>query len=42
MISLQLIRDDPDAVKRAIARKGEPTDAIDRLRAASAADTLTA
>jgi seryl-tRNA synthetase len=34
MISLQLIRDDPDAVKRAIARKGEPTEAVDRLGAA--------
>ena len=36
MISIQLIRDDPDAVKRAIARKGEATDAIDRLLAADA------
>jgi len=36
MISLQLIRDDPDAVKLAVARKGEPTDAIDRLLAADA------
>jgi seryl-tRNA synthetase len=36
MISLQLIRDDPDAVKRAIARKGEPTEAVDRLLAADA------
>jgi seryl-tRNA synthetase len=36
MISLQLIRDDPDAVKRAIARKGEPSDAVDRLLAADA------
>jgi seryl-tRNA synthetase len=34
MISLQLIRDDADAVKRAIARKGEPTEAVDRLLAA--------
>ena len=33
MISIQLIRDDPDAVKRAIARKGEPPDAVDRLLA---------
>ncbi|HTI29412.1 MAG TPA: serine--tRNA ligase [Methylomirabilota bacterium] len=33
MISLQLIRDDPDAVKRAIARKGEATDVVDRLAA---------
>jgi len=31
MIPLQLIRDDPDAVKQAIARKGEPPDAVDRL-----------
>ena len=36
MISLQLIRDDPDAVKRAIARKGEAPDAVDRLLAADA------
>ncbi len=36
MISLQLIRDDPDGVKRAVARKGEPTDTIDRLLAADA------
>jgi seryl-tRNA synthetase len=36
VISIQLIRDDPDAVKRAIARKGEATDAIDRLLAADA------
>ena len=36
MISLQLIRDDPDAVKRAIARKGEAPDAVDRLVAADA------
>jgi seryl-tRNA synthetase len=34
MISLQLIRDDPEAVKRAVARKGEPTESIDRLHAA--------
>jgi len=34
MISLQLIRDDPDAVRRAVARKGEPTEPIDRLHAA--------
>jgi seryl-tRNA synthetase len=33
MISIQLIRDDPDAVRRAIARKGEPPDAVDRLLA---------
>ncbi len=36
MISLQLIRDDPEAVKRAVARKGEPTDTIDRLLTADA------
>jgi seryl-tRNA synthetase len=36
MISLQLIRDDPDAVRRAVARKGEPTEPIDRLLAADA------
>ncbi|MEP6808183.1 MAG: serine--tRNA ligase [Chloroflexota bacterium] len=36
MISLQLIRDDPDRVKRAVARKGEPTEPIDRLLAADA------
>ncbi|HEV8252929.1 MAG TPA: serine--tRNA ligase [Candidatus Limnocylindria bacterium] len=36
MISVQLIRDDPEAVKRAIARKGEPTEAVDRLLAADA------
>jgi seryl-tRNA synthetase len=36
MISVQLIRDDPDAVKRAIARKGEPPEAVDRLLAADA------
>ncbi len=36
MIALQLIRDDPDGVKRAIARKGEPTEPIDRLVAADA------
>jgi seryl-tRNA synthetase len=34
MIGLQLIRDDPETVKAAIARKGEPTDAVDRLLAA--------
>jgi seryl-tRNA synthetase len=34
MISIQLIRDDPEAVKRAIARKGEGPDAVDRLLAA--------
>ncbi|HEV7200686.1 MAG TPA: serine--tRNA ligase, partial [Candidatus Limnocylindria bacterium] len=31
MISIQAIRDDPDAVKRAIARKGESSEVIDRL-----------
>ena len=36
MIALQLIRDDPDGVKRAVARKGEPTDPIDRLLTADA------
>ena len=34
MIGLQLIRDDPETVKAAIARKGEPADAVDRLLAA--------
>ncbi|MEX0629149.1 MAG: serine--tRNA ligase [Chloroflexota bacterium] len=34
MISIQLIRDDPDGVKRAIARKGERPEVIDRLLAA--------
>jgi seryl-tRNA synthetase len=36
MISVQLIRDDPDAVKAAVARKGEPTDPVDRVAAADA------
>jgi seryl-tRNA synthetase len=36
MISLQLIRDDPAAVKAAVARKGEPTDPVDRILAADA------
>jgi seryl-tRNA synthetase len=36
MISLQLIRDDPEAVKAAVARKGEPTEPVDRVRAADA------
>ena len=36
MISLQLIRDDPEAVRRAVARKGEDTEPIDRLLAADA------
>jgi len=31
VISIQLIRDDPDGVKRAIARKGEGPEVIDRL-----------
>ena len=34
MISLQLVRDDPESVRAAIARKGEPPDAVDRLLAA--------
>jgi len=34
MISLQLIRDDADGVKHAIARKGEPTEPVERLLAA--------
>ena len=34
MISLQLIRDDPEGVKAAVARKGEPTEPVDRVRAA--------
>ncbi len=36
MISLQLIREDLDGVKRAVARKGEPTEPVDRLFAADA------
>jgi seryl-tRNA synthetase len=36
VISLQLIRDDPEGVKRAVARKGEPTEPIDRLLLADA------
>jgi seryl-tRNA synthetase len=36
MISLQRIRDDPDAVKRGIARKGEPTEPVDRILEADA------
>ena len=31
MIGLQLIRDDPEAVKRAVARKGEAAEVIDRI-----------
>jgi seryl-tRNA synthetase len=34
VISLQLIRDDPEAVRKAVGRKGEPTEPIDRLLAA--------
>jgi seryl-tRNA synthetase len=34
MIGLQLIRDDAEAVKRAVARKGEPTEPVDRIAAA--------
>ena len=33
MISIQAIRDDPDAIKAAIARKGEGPEVIDRLLA---------
>jgi len=36
VISLQVIRDDPEAVKVAVARKGEATDTIDRLLVADA------
>ncbi|MGZ8512630.1 MAG: serine--tRNA ligase [Candidatus Limnocylindria bacterium] len=36
MIGLQLIRDDPEGVKRAVARKGEPTEPVDRLYEADA------
>jgi seryl-tRNA synthetase len=36
VIGLQVVRDDPERVRRAIARKGEPPDAIDRLLAADA------
>jgi len=36
MIGLQLIREDADAVRQAIARKGEATDAVDRVLAADA------
>jgi seryl-tRNA synthetase len=36
VISLQLIRDDAEVVRRAVARKGEPTEPIDRLLAADA------
>ena len=34
MISLQAIRDDPDGVKAAVARKGQPTEPVDRVRVA--------
>ncbi len=36
MISLQLLRDDPDTVRGAIARKGESPDVVDRVLAADA------
>jgi seryl-tRNA synthetase len=36
MISVRLIREEPDRVKAAIARKGEPPDAVDRILAADA------
>ena len=36
MIGLQLIREDPEGVKRAVARKGEPTEPVDRLLEADA------
>jgi len=36
VIALQRLRDDPDGVKRDIARKGEPPDVVDRLLAADA------
>src|SRR5207245_11035604 len=36
MIGIALIREDPDAVKRAIARKGEPTGPVDRVHEADA------
>jgi seryl-tRNA synthetase len=36
VISIQLIRDDPEAVKAAIARKGEGPEAVDRILAADA------
>ncbi|HET6381181.1 MAG TPA: serine--tRNA ligase [candidate division Zixibacteria bacterium] len=34
MIGLQQIRDDPEAVKAAVARKGEPAEPVDRVYAA--------
>ncbi|MCA1587525.1 MAG: serine--tRNA ligase [Chloroflexi bacterium] len=36
MIGLQLIRADPEGVKRAVARKGEPTEPVDRIAEADA------
>jgi seryl-tRNA synthetase len=36
MISLQLIRDEPEAVKAAVARKGQPPEPVDRILAADA------
>ena len=36
MIGIALIRDDPEAVRQAIARKGEPTEPVDRVLAADA------
>ena len=36
MIGVQLIRDDPEAVKAAIARKGEATEPVDRILGADA------
>ncbi len=36
MIGIALIREDPEAVKRAIARKGEATEPVDRVREADA------
>ena len=34
MIGLQRIREDPDGVRAGVARKGEPTDPVDRILAA--------
>ena len=36
MIGLQLVREDPERVRRGIARKGEPPDAVERLLEADA------
>ncbi len=36
MIGAALIREDPDGVKAAVARKGEPTEAVDRVLSADA------